>query len=164
MPLHIRPARIDDAAAILAVLNPVIEARRHTVLDTPFTLEEERAFIEAFPARGVFHVAEEDGHLVGFQTVEPFATYTRAFDHVGVIGTFVRLDRRRQGVGRALFDATFAAVRELAYEKLFTFIRADNPAARAAYGAQGFREIGVASRHAKIDGAYIDEIMVEHWL
>ena len=63
-----------------------------------------------------------------------------------------------------MFDATFAAARDLGYEKLFTFIRADNAAARAAYGSQGFREIGVESRHAKIDGAYIDEIMVEMFL
>ncbi len=154
-----------DAAAILAVLNPIIEARSYTVLDTVFTLDEERAFIDAFPTRGVFHVAEgEGGDVVGFQTVEPFATYTHAFDHVGVIGTYVRLDCRREGVGRALFDATFAAARALGYEKLFTFIRKDNSGARAAYGARGFREIGVASRQAKVDGVYIDEIMVEAFL
>ena len=120
MSLHIRPPRVEDASAILTVLNPIIEERCHTVLDTPFTLAEERAFIEAFPGRGVFHVAElgSDGEIVGFQNVEPFAAYTHAFDHVGVVGTFVRLDCRRQGVGRALFDATFAAARDLGYEKL----------------------------------------------
>ena len=166
MSLHIRAACVEDAAAILTVLNPIIEARCHTVLDTPFTLAEERAFIEAFPECGVFHVAERgaEGEIVGFQDVEPFATYTHAFDHVGVIGTFVRLDCRRQGVGRALFDATFDAARDLGYEKLFTFIRSDNDAALSAYGSQGFREIGVASRHAKIDGVHIDEIMVEMFL
>ncbi|MBT3270759.1 GNAT family N-acetyltransferase [Candidatus Poribacteria bacterium] len=166
MSLHIRRACVEDAAAMLAVLNPIIEARCYTVLDAPFTLAEQRAFIEAFPKRGVFHVAErgDDGEVVGFQDVEPFASYTHAFDHVGVIGTFVRLDCLREGVGRALFASTFAAARDLGYEKLFTFIRADNLAARAAYASQGFREIGVASRHAKIDGAYVDEIMVELFL
>ena len=159
----IRAATV-DAPGLLAVLNPIIEARCYTVLDTPFTLEEERAFVASFPARGVFHVAERAGEIVGFQSVEPFADYTRAFDHVGVIGTFVRLDARRQGVGRELFRATLNAARESGYEKLSTFIRADNSAALAAYGGQGFRRIGVAARHAKIDGVYIDEVLVERAL
>jgi L-amino acid N-acyltransferase YncA len=145
MLLAIRPATIDDAAGLLEVLNPIIETRRYTVLDTPFTPDQERAFVAAFPACGVLHVAERGAEVVGFQSVEPFADPTHAFDHVGVIGTFVRLDMRRQGVGRALFAATLAAARGLGYEKLSTFIRADNPAALAAYGAQGFRTIGVAS-------------------
>ena len=164
MILDIRPATIDDAESLLAVLNPIIEARCYTVLDTPFTLDEERAFVATFPTRGVLHVAECGAEVVGVQSVEPFADYTHAFDHVGVIGTFVRLDMRRQGVGRALFVATLAAARGLGYEKLSTFIRADNPAALAAYASQGFRRIGVASRHAKVDGRYIDEVMVERWL
>ena len=169
MSVHVRPARLQDAAAVLDILNPIIQARCYTVLDAPFTLDQEQAFIQAFPDRGVFHVAEDvaqDGQrdTVGFQTVEPFADYTHAFDHVGVIGTFVRLECRRQGVGRALFAATFEVARASGYEKLFTFIREDNQAARAAYQAQGFREIGVASRHAKIDGRYVDEIMVELFL
>ena len=164
MSLTLRAATVDDAAGLLDVLNPIIEARCYTVLDTPFTLDEERAFVASFPPRGVLHVAEQGDEIVGFQSVEPFASYTHAFDHLGVIGTFVRLDSRRQGVGRALFAATLAAARDLGYEKLSTFIRADNHAALAAYASQGFRKIGVASRHAKIDGVYIDEVMVERAL
>ena len=49
-----------------------------------------------------------DGTLVGLQDVEPFVTYTHAFDHVGVIGTFVDLDRRRQGLDETCFRFTGA--------------------------------------------------------
>ena len=135
-------------------------------LDTPLTVEQERAFIERFPARGVFHVAVDtpDGGVVGFQNVEPFATYTRAFDHVGVIGTFVDLDRRRHGIASQLFDRTFSAARVNGYEKLFAFVRADNPAALATYVRQGFVVIGTARQHARIDGRYIDEVMIERAL
>jgi hypothetical protein len=47
------------------------------------------------------------------------------------------------------------------YEKIFTFIRADNPAALATYRTQGFEVVGTARGHAKIDGRYIDEILIE---
>jgi GNAT superfamily N-acetyltransferase len=128
-------------------------------------VEEERRFIETFPGRGIFHVAEDpEAALVGFQDVSPFADYTRAFDHVGVIGTFVELAHRRRGVGRALFEATFAAARGKGYEKLFTFIRADNLAALAAYRGQGFDVIGVARRQARLKQGYVDEVLVEAFL
>ena len=50
------------------------------------------------------------------------------------------------------------------YEKIFTFVRADNPAALQTYLSQGFVVIGNAKRQAKVDGQYIDEILIEKWL
>lgn len=166
MKLIVRPAQPEDAAAIVAIFNPIIESGKYTAFDTPFTVEAEREYIANFPARGVFHVAvrQDDQRIVGFQSMEPFATYTHAFDHVGVVGTYVDLAERRQGIAGQLFAATFEAARQKGYEKLFTFIRADNPAALATYQQQGFQIIGTAHRQAKINGSYVDEIMVERFL
>lgn len=166
MKLIVRPAQPEDAAAIVAIFNPIIESGKYTAFDTPFTVEAEREYIANFPARGVFHVAvrQDDQKIVGFQSMEPFATYTRAFDHVGVVGTYVDLAERRQGIAGQLFAATFEAARQKGYEKLFTFIRADNPAALATYQQQGFQIIGTGHRQAKINGSYVDEIMVERFL
>jgi L-amino acid N-acyltransferase YncA len=157
----IRDAVPTDAAAIAGILNPIIAAGVYSALDTPFAIEEERAFIEHFPRRGILHVAVANGRLVGFQTVEPFASYTRAFDHVGVIGTFVDLALRRQGIASRLFGATFAAAPAKGYEKFFAFVRADNPAALQTYLRHGFVVIGTARRHARIGGRYVDELMIE---
>ena len=44
------------------------------------------------------------------------------------------------------------------------YIRADNPAALQTYLAHGFVVIGTAKRQARIDGQYIDEILIEKWL
>jgi RimJ/RimL family protein N-acetyltransferase len=76
----------------------------------------------------------------------------------------VDLGERRRGVAKALFAATFEAAWQTGYEKIFTFVRADNPAALAAYLAQGFVVIGTARQHAKIDGRYVDEILIEKFL
>jgi L-amino acid N-acyltransferase YncA len=166
MQLLIRPAQPEDAAAIVAIFNPIIETGKYTVFDSAFTVEAEREYIANFPTRGIFHVAirQADNKIVGFQSMEPFATYTHAFDHVGVVGTYVDLAERRQGIAGQLFAATFEAARQKGYEKLFTFIRADNPAALATYQQQGFQIIGTAHRQAKINGSYVDEIMVERFL
>ena len=164
--LQIREAQPGDAEAIVGIMNPIIEAGTYTAFDTPFTVESERKYIEEFPVRGVFHVAVDPltPAIVGFQSMEPFAMYTHAFDHVGVLGTYVDLSHARQGVAKALFQVTFAAAICKGYEKAFTFIRADNFGALATYKSQGFQTIGTARRHAKINGHYVDEIMVEKLL
>ena len=102
--------------------------------------------------------------VVGLQDVSPFADFTRAFDHVGVIGTYVDLSLRRQGIASQLFAATFDAARRKGYEKVFTYVRADNDAGLKTYLKQGFRMVGTAERHARIDGRYIDEIVIEKLL
>ena len=158
-----REARPEDAAAIVGILNPIIEAGTFTVFDTPLTVDAERRYLSAFPVRGIFQLAqrEDDGRIVGFQSMEPFASYTRAFDHVGVLGTYVAAESRRQGVATRLFEATLAAALEKGYEKIFTYVRADNDAALRTYERQGFSIVGTAHRHARIGGRYVDEIVIE---
>ena len=164
--LLIHSVEPDDAEAVVNIFNPIIESGLYTVFVTPFTVEQEREYILRFPARGVFHVAvrQSEQRIVGFQSLEPFATYTRAFDHVGVIGTYVDLSLRRQGVAARLFEATFEAARLKGYEKLFTYVRGDNPAALATYLKQDFQIVGRARRQARIRGGYVDEIMIEIFL
>jgi L-amino acid N-acyltransferase YncA len=164
--LEVRDVTPSDAEAVAGILNPIIAARRYTVFDRPFSVADERAYIERFPPRGVWKVAVRaaDGRVVGFQVLEPFGPYTSVFDHVGTLGTYVDLEQRRQGIATALYAATFAEARRKGYEKIFTFVRADNPAALAAYTAHGFVVVGTARRHAKIDGRYVDEILIERML
>jgi L-amino acid N-acyltransferase YncA len=163
MALLIRDVAQGDAEALVAILNPIIEARIYSAFAAPFTVDEERAFIARFPSRGVWKVAvrRADDQIVGMQILEPFGPYTTAFDHVATIGTFVALDQRRQGVATALFSATYQAARESGFEKLFAHVRADNSVALATYARQGFAVVGTAHRHAKIDGRYVDEVFIE---
>jgi len=164
--LLIREAQPDDAAAVVAILNPIIDAGVYTVLDTPLPVDAEREFIVSFPKRGIFHLAEDcrNQRAVGFQTLEPFATYTQAFDHVGIIATFVDLSLRRGGVGSRLTKATLEKAEQLGYEKVFTYVRGDNQAALEFYRKLGFRTVGTAKKQAKCGGAYVDEIIIERFL
>lgn len=166
MKLIVKKAQKEDAQGIVNVLNPIIEDGRFTILDTPFSVEEEEQFIQDFPERGVFNVAlnAENSCVVGFQNVEPFASYTRAFDHVGIIGTYVDSQYRRQGIASSLFEATFEMAKQQGYEKLFAYVRDDNESALKTYLKQGFEVVGVAKKHAKIGERYIDEILIEKFL
>ena len=166
MDILIRPVRLDDADMIVGILNPIIEAGAYTVLDTPLTAEAERDFITHFPQRGIFHVAEccRDRQVVGLQSLEPCAAYTHAFDHVATVETFVSLSERRQGIGARLAEVTLEAARRQGFEKVLTYVRADNLAAFAFYQKLGFRIVGIAQKQARLNGKYVDEIMIEKFL
>jgi L-amino acid N-acyltransferase YncA len=161
--LLIRKVQPEDAEAIVNILNPIIESGAYTVLDIPLSVEFEREYIAGFPERGVFCVAEQrqDHAILGLQSIEPFATYTHAFDHVGVVGTFVNLSHRREGIGTHLSKIAFEAARHADYEKLFTYVRADNLASLSFHRKLGFRIVGTAQRQAKIREKYIDEVIIE---
>jgi L-amino acid N-acyltransferase YncA len=164
--MRIRRASADDAAGIAAVLDRVIEGGRHSLLDTTFTVAEERAFIEALPERAFIHVAETpDGAVAAFQTVEPWSAFvTHEFDHVATMGTYVAEEYRRCGVGRALAAASFAAARDAGYEKVFTDLRADNLDSLCYHLSLGFSVVGSARRHARLRGRDIDVVFIEAFL
>ena len=167
MDLIVREVQISDAEGIINIFNPIIKAGMYTAITRTISIEAEREFISKFNKRGIFHVAVDNSQqeIVGFQNVEPFGNdFTDAFDHVGVIGTFVSLSHRRQGIAKSLFQATFNACIGKGYEKIFAYVRADNQVALSTYLNQGFDIIGTARKHAKINGFYIDEIMIERFL
>jgi L-amino acid N-acyltransferase YncA len=145
MEFSVRTAREEDAASIVELLNPLIRG---------------------FPERGVLNLAvcDDSQKLLGLQDVVPMSPGTGAFEHVGVISTFVSLDSHGQGIGRSLSEVTFRAAKRLGFIKISAAIRADNPRAVSFYLSQGFRIIGTAQRHAFIRGKYVDEILAERFV
>ena len=166
--LTVRDVQPDDAEAVVALLNPIIESGLYTTFVEPFTPSFERAFIESFPARGHFLGAFEDAsdnkQLRGFQVVTPAPGYTPALDHVAEIGAYVSLDYQQRGVARQLFSVTLERAERHGFEKLLAWVRADNVAGLRSYRKCGFAEVGTAKRHAKVGGRYVDVVLLEYLL
>lgn len=162
----VRIATPDDAAGVAAVLNEIIATGRHSLLDVPVAVAEERVFIEALAPRGFMHVAEaEDGVIVGVQTVAPWDTFdTHETEHVATMGTWVREGHRRRGVGRALAEASFALARRRGFLKVLTDLRADNPGSLSYHLGMGFAVVGAARRHARVGERLVDVVFVERFL
>jgi len=166
MEILIREVQSGDIGALTRIWNDIIQTGAYSALDTPLTFDDESNYLAGLAPRGFCHVAE-DSHshqVVGFQNVETFATYTHAFDHVAVIGTCIDLSRRRSGIGSLLTQASVERAWGMRYEKLFTYVRADNKAALHFYRRLGFAEVGTARKHAKIRDTYIDSIYLEMFL
>jgi ribosomal protein S18 acetylase RimI-like enzyme len=164
MEVTIRRARVTDAQDVVDVINSVIQEGGLTALYPTLTAQQEEAFIQDLGLRGVMHVAELAGSILGVQTLEPLAPYTRAMDHVAVLGTYVYKNYRRQGVGTQLTDQTMAFARREGYEKVIVYVRAGNAGGQTFYRRVGFVPKAILERQVKIDGTYDDEVLMERFI
>jgi len=160
----IRRATPGDAQGIVEVFNSIIEEGGLTSMYPTLTVEQERAFIEGLGPRSACFVAEALDTIVGFQTIEPFAPWTRAMDHVAIMGTQVYKGFRRQGIGRRLAEASLAFAREQGFEKVIIYVRSGNETAQVFYRNLGFEPRGTLTRQVKIEGQYDDEVFMELFL
>lgn len=161
----IRPASMDDAPGIVAVLQEVTAERVYSAIDRAWTVDEQRHFIESRSVREATYVAvDRSGQVVGYQCLDRHAPLLTTMAHVGELGTWLKAEWRRRGVGRALFLETAAFARSNSYRKLVIQVRASNTAGRSFYAGLGFVECGRLTRQVVIDGQDDDEIIMEFFL
>jgi ribosomal protein S18 acetylase RimI-like enzyme len=80
--------------------------------------------------------------------------------HSGVLGVGVLSDYRRQGIGRALLEATIDAAKSKGLTRIELYVRTDNENARRLYEQLGFGVEGQLRKHILIDGAYRDSYIM----
>lgn len=163
-PFSIRRATPDDAAGTCAVWTQIVAERDNSAVDRPFSVQQERAYLESMSAREAMFVAVSEGEIIGFQSLDLFRGLLRSMDHVGELGTFVLPAWRGQGVGHKLATHMLLFARENGYEKLVIWVRARNTNAQQFYSSWGFRPVGRLSRQVKIADEYDDEILMELFL
>lgn len=158
--LKIRDAGPTDAAAIAAVYN-------QGIIDRVATLEtEERGpgeRLEWLAARGPRHpvlVAELDGTVVGWGSLNQFNP-RRAYDFVADFSVYVERAWRGKGVGGALLRALIERAKQLGYHKLVLSAFPWNAAGMALYQRHGFRTVGVYKEQGLLDGKWVDTIIME---
>jgi dephospho-CoA kinase len=160
----IRQATVADCEGTAAVLNSVVREGGRTITGRTFTPAQERAFLRSMPKRAFLNIVLLGWVVVGFQSVEPYATFTHTMDHVASMGTHILAAVRGRGLGRALSAVTWADARAAGFSKLVIAVRADNPQGQAFYTGLGFQPCGRLTRQAFVDGKYVDEMLYELFL
>lgn len=144
-----RPARIEDADGMSAVLAPIIEMWGSDRQSDP---DHVRVRYIEDPERIACTVAEEQGRILGFQSLK-LATDQNPYGVTpgwGIIGTYVALDAGRGGIGAMLFAASLNAARVRGLEWIDATIGKDNPRGLGYYRKMGFepyRDAGTALAH-----------------
>ena len=158
--LRIRGAAAGDTDAICRIYNQGIQDRVATLETEERTPEERTQWLGARGPRHPVLVAEADGGVVGWASLNVFNA-RRAYDHVADLSLYVEREWRGRGVGRRLLDALVARAIELGYHKLVLAAFPWNAAGMRAYGRAGFREVGIYREQGRLDGRWVDTVVME---
>jgi ribosomal protein S18 acetylase RimI-like enzyme len=155
--VEIRPARPGDDRALVT-----IDRATWTSATSPAPPPPEpdwRFFDERVEICDVL-VAELEGEVVGYVRLGRRAPVP-ASDHVLAInGIAVGPAAQGRGVGRALLDAAIAEARNRGGRKLTLRVLAPNLAARRLYDSAGFVVEGVLHEEFRLEGRYVDDVLM----
>ncbi|KQQ87667.1 GNAT family N-acetyltransferase [Aureimonas sp. Leaf324] len=137
--MHIRPARPDDAPAILAAIRPVVAAGETYALDPRMGDDDLLAYWTA-PDKRTF-VAEEDGTLLGTYYIR--TNQGGGGSHVCNCGYVTAEAATGRGVARRMCADSIERARALGYEAMqFNFVVSTNVRAVNLWAAMGFETVG----------------------
>jgi L-amino acid N-acyltransferase YncA len=161
MNLRIRPAVPDDAMRVAAIYNQGIEERSSTFETRLRSVEEMRAEIAS--DQPMLIAIGPDDAVLGWASL---STYRPRACYMGIAEFSIYLDRsaRGRGIGKQLLTALLQAAAARGYRKLLSRIFTFNAASRALCRTCGFREVGIYEKHGKLDGVWLDVVIVEKLL
>lgn len=158
--IAVRPARNDDAPAIADIYNQGIAGRLatfETVLRTP---DDILSALAAGARRYPYLVAELEGEVVGWASVSTYRPRS-CYAGIGEFSIYIDERARGKGVGMVLLPALVAAAEDAGFWKLVSRVFPANTASLKLCAACGFREVGIYEKHAKLDGQWLDVVIVE---
>jgi L-amino acid N-acyltransferase YncA len=158
--IQVRVATVADAAAIAEIYNQGIEDRVATYETELRSAEDQQAWLQTIVARYPAVVAEIDGEVVGWANAGPYRP-RECYRGIGEFSMYVHRAWRGRGVGGLLLPALIGEAERLGLWKLLSRIFPFNDASRALCRKHGFREVGIYEKHAKLDGRWLDVVIVE---
>jgi L-amino acid N-acyltransferase YncA len=156
----VRVATEDDAAAIAEVYNQGIEDRVATFETELRSVEDRRSWLRSIAGRYPAIVAEAEAQVVGWAGTGPYCT-RECYRGIGEFSVYVRREWRGRHIGGLLLPALIAEAERLGLWKLLSRIFLFNEASRALCRKHGFREAGIYEKHGKLDGRWLDVVIVE---
>ena len=156
----IRTATAGDADVICDIYNEGIVDRLATLETELRTAEERRRWLAARGPRHPVIVATLDGSVVGWASLNAFNP-RRAYDHVADFSVYVARRYRGRGIGGRLLDELERLARRFEYHKLVLAAFPHNSAGTRLYVSRGFREVGVYREQGRLDGRWVDVVVME---
>ncbi|CAM4483275.1 GNAT family N-acetyltransferase [Corallococcus exiguus] len=153
-PPTVRPATPEDRDAI-ADLQDAALARRPTTFEAPSEGEED--------GRHPVLVAEENGRVVGCAATRAHSS-RECYADIADFSLFVAKDVRGMGVDELLLKALLKAAEGAGFHKLTTCVLANQSHTLKLFERLRFTTVGTHEKHARVDGAWHDVVVVEKFL
>jgi phosphinothricin acetyltransferase len=185
---RIRPATAEDAEAICRIYNQGIEDRVATLETELRTPAERRAWLAGHGPRHPVIVAEapsptaapvdprgadpaagppapdpEPALVIGWGSLNEFNPRP-AYRFVADLSIYVERAFRSQGAGRAMLGRLIELARAHEFHKIVLSAFPSNVGGMALYERLGFRTVGVYREQGRLDGRWVDTIIMERLL
>jgi L-amino acid N-acyltransferase YncA len=158
MALTVRRAAFADAGAIADIYNEGIADRIATFETRPRSAADVASWFDG--RHPVVVVEDEAKRIVAFAATFPYRSRD-CYEGVAEFSVYVSRQVRGRGAGRIAMDGLIAAATEARIWKLVSRVFPANTASRALLQSVGFREVGTYEKHAKLDGHWLDAVIVE---
>ncbi len=159
----LRPATLDDAAAIREIYNLEVETSTATFDLVPRSLEDQRAWLAARSGAFAAIVAVEEAEVVGFASLSPYkerAAYRTTVED----SVYIRRDRQGQGIGRVLLSHVVQVAAASGFHAVMARIEASGTASRALHAACGFELVGVEREVGRKFNRWLDVVLMQRIL
>jgi phosphinothricin acetyltransferase len=161
---RVRPAAPADAEAICRIYNHGIEDRVATLETKLRTPEERRQWLLARSPRHPVIVAEDGaGDLAGWGSLNVFNP-REAYRFVADFSVYVDRAWRGKGAGSALLARLIELAREHGFHKMVLSAFPTNQGGVALYEKFGFRTVGIYREQGRLDGRWVDTVVMEKLL
>lgn len=155
--MQVRTATPNDAAAIARIYNQGIEDRVATFETRLRSVEDVRAW---FDRTHPIVVIENEQGIVAFASTSVYSS-RECYSGIAECSVYALREMRGRGAGRLALEALIRAAEKVGFWKLVSRVFVENNVSRALIRSLGFREVGIYEKHAKLDGAWRDVIIVE---
>ena len=160
-PILIRLATAEDAEAINDIYNYYVPRSTCTYQLEPEPLAGRREWLAAHPPEHYpVTVVEVAGEVVGWGSLSKFrerAAYAPCVE----ASVYIRHDKHRQGLGRALLRDLIARARGIGYHTLIGGASADQTASVALQESLGFERVGIFREVGSKFGQRLDVIFLQ---
>ena len=162
--MEVRLARVEDAEAIRAIYNVEVTSSMCTFDLVPRSLDDQEGWIAehtgAYPA--VVAVGD-DGEVVGFGSLGPYRSRP-AYSTTVEDSVYVRRDRHRRGVGRAVLTELVRLATDHGFHAVIGRIVGGHEASIGLHQACGFEVVGVEREVGRKFGRWLDVVVTERLL
>ncbi|MCU4924554.1 GNAT family N-acetyltransferase [Halobacteria archaeon AArc-dxtr1] len=157
---HIRPAKQEDLTGIVGAIRQVAEERTYIVAESVADeIDHESALLRYNEIESrMFFVATVENEVVGW--VHLNAPELDKLSHTAEVTVGVLEEYRGHGIGSHLLSRGLEWAGTNGYEKVYQSIPSTNKEAIGFLETHGWETEAVREDHYKLDGRYVDEVMM----
>ncbi len=161
---RIRTARQSDLSGLVGIIRQVAESGSYIEAETVADLiDYEEILLRNNSAESrMFFVATVEDQVVGWVHLD--LPETEKLSHTAKLTLGVLEEYRGRGIGETLLEKGTSWARLNDFEKLYNSVPATNDEARSFLEAHGWHVEATRDDHYRIDGDYVDEVMMARTL